>query len=99
QRGERRLERRERQVPRRVAEGSALRRSHRGGTLARPRARRRRRARVRGAHATFVAIHQVVPPASRTPPRLSSSSFFTASRTHVAPAASARRYVASTSGT
>ena len=30
-------------------------------------------------YSTFVAIHQVVPPASRTPPRLSSSCFFTGS--------------------
>ena len=40
---------------------------------------------------TFVAIHQVVPPSSITPPRLSASSFFTGSCTENAPAASARR--------
>jgi hypothetical protein len=41
------------------------------------------------SYPTLVAIHHVVPPASFTPPRLSSSSFLTGSCTDVAPAASA----------
>ena len=50
-------------------------------------------------YSTFVAIHQVVPPASFTPPRLSASSFFTGACTDIAPASRARLYVASTSAT
>ncbi len=41
-------------------------------------------------YSTRVAIHHVVPPASLTPPRLSSSSFFSGVCTEVAPSASAR---------
>src|SRR5262249_33790285 len=51
------------------------------------------------SYSTFVAIHQVVPPASLTPPRLSSSCFLTGSCTETAPASMAFRYVASTSWT
>ena len=40
-------------------------------------------------HPTLVAIHQVVPPLSLTPPRLSSSCFFRGSWTDSAPAARA----------
>ena len=50
-------------------------------------------------YSTRVAIHHVVPPASCTPPRLSSSSFCIGSCTDIAPTANARWYVASTSAT
>src|SRR5262249_26767627 len=50
-------------------------------------------------YSTFVAIHHVVPPASLTPPRLSSSCFLTGSCTETAPASRDFRYVASTSRT
>jgi hypothetical protein len=52
---------------------------------------------ARATYSTLVPIHQVVPPGSRNPPRLSSSPFLTGSCTDAAPASSARRYVASTS--
>lgn len=42
-------------------------------------------------YSTFVAIHQVVPPGSLTPPRLSSSCFLIGSCTDVAPASRAFR--------
>ena len=44
-----------------------------------------------GLHPIRVAIHQVVPPGSLTPPRLSSSSFLTGSCIEVAPASNAAR--------
>src|SRR5262245_1547462 len=41
--------------------------------------------RIEVSYSTFVAIHQMVPPASLMPPRLSSSCFLTGSCTETAP--------------
>ena len=56
---------------------------------------RRNQAKAKGGHAlsaypTRVEIHQVVPPASLIPPRLSSSPFCSGACTDSAPSASAR---------